>query len=169
MLFRYNGGSVMEYACRKRRMILQENPEADEELMIILILMGLTIKMQQRIDRGKIKTLKNLIEEIASIPNEITYERSNFQSDNKFNKRNKPKFEGKDPECKICASLGWPGRRHLATNCRNQDKIKKDVKQANVANKHSIGIFVCSNDQNYTYDFRSAVRIHEDTTNSQLF
>ena len=59
--FKYLSDSFVEYAIEKERLILEVQREMDEEVRIHLIVIGLPIEVQDKIERENIQTTNDLI------------------------------------------------------------------------------------------------------------
>ena len=59
--FKYLSGSFVEYAIEKERLILEVKRKMDEEVRIHLIVIGLPIEVQDKIERENIQTTNDLI------------------------------------------------------------------------------------------------------------
>ena len=59
--FKYLSGSFVEYAIEKERLILEVKREMDEEVRIHLIVIGLPIEVQDKIESDNIQTKNDLI------------------------------------------------------------------------------------------------------------
>ncbi|KOB52343.1 hypothetical protein OBRU01_26065 [Operophtera brumata] len=65
--FKFQGGSLLEYATKKERLLLEINKEIDTQTMINLIVMGLPDYIIFKMDKGSIKSTANLYNEIGKL------------------------------------------------------------------------------------------------------
>lgn len=120
--YKYLKGSPVDYALKKQRMLLDENPDMDDGSMIRLIVYGLPQYYDQRLDKQKINKTDDLIEELGKLEKtKLTYQNSNNHNNNNNYNLNKRL------PCKFCEALGFKNRFHKLDECRNKndDRLKK--------------------------------------------
>ena len=139
VLFHYQAGSLREYVYKKQRLLIDEAPECDEEMLIILIVVGLPYHIQRTLNRKKIEKVDDLLDKLVKhepSPNPFGNRNEVTGSDSKFNKPTSKPFgqrnAGNKIECKFCTSKGFPGRRHREEDCFWKDPSKRQQKQANL-------------------------------------
>lgn len=140
--YRYQNGPLTDYALKKQRLCINEDPNMTEATLIILIIAGLPPNIRSRIDRPKITSMSELIKNLAGLYNENLsgkdYERNRTSNrpikSFERNSDKKPTSETNGQECGVCAALGRHGRKHSAEKCWNRDKVKQLTKQANLLN-----------------------------------
>ena len=119
-------GSYVEYAIKKERLLLECEKSMTEVSRISHIVVGLPIYIQNKLDKEKIESTEDLINELQK------YEGKSF----KINKSDEPrKFlqtEGRNNEkrrynpCHICTKLGKQNRYHPVESCWNKENYRKD-------------------------------------------
>lgn len=120
--FTYKNGSLLDYAIKKERLLLQVR-RYDAGTLIDLIATGLPTFILNRIDREELKETEDLFNEINKyehmVNKKITEGKDNINSDD----RRKPK---KRP-CKTCEKLNKGIRYHSESSC--WFKVEKDEKE----------------------------------------
>ncbi|XP_072394904.1 uncharacterized protein [Diabrotica undecimpunctata] len=130
--FKYKNGSLLEYALKKERLILQINKSLDKKSMIDLIAIGLPNYIADRIDRDTLKETEDLFNEIRGLEHLIKI---------KTSKTNKKCYFEKKQACKICEKEGKGLRYHLESSCwfRSKRDISKN-QQVRTVNNHKLEI-----------------------------
>ncbi|KOB66552.1 Uncharacterized protein OBRU01_21063 [Operophtera brumata] len=112
--FKFQGGSLLEYATKKERLLLEINKEIDTQTMINLIVMGLPDYIIFKMDKGSIKSTANLYNEIGK--HEHTINKNNYNKYKKNTFDNKGKLDKLNP-CIICEKLNKGSRFHSEEKC----------------------------------------------------
>lgn len=131
--FKFQGGSLREYATKKERLLLEINENIDTQTLIHLIVMGLPDYIMYKIDKQAITSTANLFNEIGK--HEQTVNKNNY---NKFKRNtfdNKVRVLDKIKPCKICEKLNKGSRFHSEEKCwfnqtddyENKKNYKKNV------------------------------------------
>lgn len=122
--YRYLGGSLLEYALRKERMLLELQPDMQEKTRISLIVVGLPLQIQNKIKKKETGTIIQLFNNV----------REHESSAAKFYNTNKDKINPTSPQpekkenpknykpCSICTSIGRPNRFHPENLCRSKKR-----------------------------------------------
>lgn len=131
ILFKYRQGSLLEYALKKERLLLEINKSIDKPTLIDLIATGLPNFIVDKLDRNNLKETEDLFNNIRGLEHLVT-------------KRNPEKkmvgFETKIREkigpCKICEKENKGTRYHPESVCwfknKNSDRPNKDqIKSVN--------------------------------------
>ncbi|XP_047986081.1 uncharacterized protein LOC125226205 [Leguminivora glycinivorella] len=111
--FRYKTGSLLEYATRKERLLLEVNKNIDTPTMINLIVIGLPDYIIDKIDKEEVKSTSNLYNEIGRY--EHTANKKSF-----IKKWNTNETKGKSDKilpCKTCENLNKGTRFHPEDKC----------------------------------------------------
>lgn len=131
--FKFQGGSLLEYAIKKERLLLEVNKKIDTQTLINLIVMGLPYYIICKLDKETITSTANLFNEIGKYEQAInknsynnTFKRSTTDS--------RVKVEKFKP-CKICEELNKGSRFHSEEKCwfkqtndyENKRNYKKNV------------------------------------------
>jgi len=133
--FRYIGGHYDDYVLRKQSLLLEQEHAIDNIIQLNLIVMGLPVNVQEKLDRSKINSIAELLGELRKIePSSLS---SQKKSANIVTQLKKPivTTENKKP-CSICNNLGYRGRFHPEAVCRNRlasEKQEKGIKTVNNA------------------------------------
>lgn len=112
--FRYQTGSLLEYATKKERLLLEVNKDIDTQTLINLIVMGLPDYVMDKIDKTLVTSTASLCNEIGK--QEYTANKKIFFKTKKNMPDNKSRFE-KSPSCKICEKLNKGVRYHPEEKC----------------------------------------------------
>ncbi|KAI2807512.1 hypothetical protein BLOT_005448 [Blomia tropicalis] len=63
--FRYIDGRYIDYVLKKEKLLLEVNKDTPLEFIINMIVMGLPTNIQDKLERGKMKTIENIVEELT--------------------------------------------------------------------------------------------------------
>ncbi|MBP1527179.1 MAG: hypothetical protein H9Q66_04530 [Spiroplasma ixodetis] len=136
---RYFSGSIVEFAVKKQRALLDLDSSIDLKMQIYLIVCGLPLHIQDSLNRESITSIQILHKKLkkfdfkeGDLPsysnNNFNYRKTAAFQKNKFSNSSKnnnfDKFRNKKP-CSICAAKGI-NRFHLDADCwSNPKNIKK--------------------------------------------
>lgn len=110
--FRYQAGSLREYATKKERLLLEINKNIDVQTLIHIIVMGLPDYVMNKIDKEKITTTASLFNEIGKHEQTVSKYYNKFKK-NSFDKDKQDKIK----PCKICEKLNKGNRFHSEDKC----------------------------------------------------
>lgn len=110
--YQYLNGSLLEYALKKRNLLLEVNESMTLNTQIDLIVIKLPKFLQNRLERKSILTMEDLMSKLKHFGN-LSIKKNDKDSD-KISKQNKP--------CAICEKLGYKDRFHPEQRCRLKDK-----------------------------------------------
>lgn len=137
LLFKYKDGSLVDYAIRKEKLLLDMRRSIDTGTLVDLIAAGLPEFILNKIDRETIKDTVDLFNEVSKYEHMVN--KKNLLQKRKFGDgnliRTNDKNEGKSP-CKICEKLNKAGRYHPEATCwfkpKEGDNTKKNfIKHVN--------------------------------------
>lgn len=135
--FKYVSGSLLHYAVKKERLLLELERQMTEFSRINSIVLGLPYNIQDKIDREEIKCTDDLMNAVRRYDDNIQRKETvklNFKPAQKFIERRISETD-KRP-CHICNSLGYPGRYHPVESCWNH-KNSSRVPRANLGEARS--------------------------------
>lgn len=138
--FRYQTGSLLDYALKKEKLLLQIRKSMDTETLIDLIAIGLPNYVSDKIDRESLTETEELYNEISKLEHLVG--RSNIEKKGKIYSDNKSKkFEERKP-CKICENTNKGKRYHPEESCwfREKGEKNKKTKQLKTVNNSEIEI-----------------------------
>lgn len=116
--FTWLRGSYRDYAIDKERLLLNIEETMTQSTVIDNIVIGLPIEVQAKLDREKLTTTVELLEELAKIPTPA-YRASGLAEANKNRGIMNPQFNKIDKKpCSYCDSKGYPNRYHRVDQCR---------------------------------------------------
>lgn len=92
ILYKYINGSLLDYALKKERILLETNKAIDNSTLIDLIAVGLPEFITDRINRKNLNTPKDLFTELGSLEHLIKK-----KSTNRDTKENQEKKQQKHP------------------------------------------------------------------------
>jgi len=126
--FRYIGGSYLDYALRKERLLLDIEPDMSEKSRINHIVVGLPVQIQDKLDREQTLTSDSLMNQLCRYSQNYTgmsihktcikSESSNqLQQDGGQRTQRKP--------CTYCSSLGFQNRYHPVEFCRTKKNASR--------------------------------------------
>lgn len=117
--FKYHTGSLLEYALKKEKLLLQARKSIDKETLIDLIAVGLPNYVSDRIDREKLKETQDLYNEIGKF--EYLMVKKKFVQKKKNDKQ---------ISCKTCEKLGKGIRYHPDAVCWFKSKELEQEKKS---------------------------------------
>lgn len=131
--FKFLGGSLLEYALKKEKLLLESDKEMPTKTRIYLIVLGLPIQVQDRLDKEEIITteiLMGFLRKLESLVNKSSQKNTENKNTNlNFRRDSRINVSEKKP-CSICDNLGKPGRYHPIELCRNKSK-HNEIKSIN--------------------------------------
>lgn len=107
--YKYKDGSLIDYAMRKERLLLDMNKEIDAKTLVALIAVGLPPFIMNKIDKELCKDSTKLFNEIRKHENLINKKVSYKKTENRVDYRKKP--------CKTCENLNRGIRYHPEEDC----------------------------------------------------
>lgn len=127
-LFKYRQGSLLEYALKKERLLLEINKLIDKPTLIDLIVIGLPNFIADKIDRDQLKKTEDLFNSIRGLEHLINKK----IVDKKGVDPKKIKEENlKDRPCRICEKEKKATRYHSESVCwyknKDSDRSKKEL------------------------------------------
>lgn len=130
MLYKYRQGSVLDYALKKEKLLLEVNKAIDKQTLIDLIATGLPNFIVDRIDRSSLKEIQDLFKNIRSLEhmvNKKIFDKKIIASESKIKDKNvRPVVS----PCKICEKENKGTRYHPESQCwfktKNNDRTKND-------------------------------------------
>ncbi|XP_012261099.2 uncharacterized protein LOC105688991 [Athalia rosae] len=136
LAFKYKEGSLIDYAIKKEKLLLDMNKDIDSVTLTALIATGLPEFILNRIDRESCTDSTTLFTEIRKYENLANRKTFMKRTDNKtdYKKRN----EEKKP-CKICEDLNKGSRYHPQEACwfKTQEN-NKERNKPKVVGQHSV-------------------------------
>lgn len=128
--FHYINGSILEYALKKERLLLEVDSEMRMIEIINHIVVGLPSNIRNNLDKKEISTTEILISKIQK------FSKTNDPTDNRTelprNIYSKDLKKSEKRPCGICEKLGKPGRFHPMELCRNKNKLnEREIKSVN--------------------------------------
>lgn len=112
--FKFQGGSLLEYATKKERLLLEINKKIDTQTLINLIVMGLPDYIMYKLDKDSITSTANLYKEISK--HEQTINKNNYNRVKRNTFDSKVRIDKYKP-CKICEKLNKGSRFHSEEKC----------------------------------------------------
>lgn len=134
--FKYKTGSLLDYAIRKEKILLEMDSTINKSTLIDLIAVGLPSFITDRVDRKKIKETKDLFNEVKSLEHLVN--KKGFDKKKITNSIVKTK-ELKEP-CKICRKLNKGNRYHSEDSCwfKTNEGIKEKQNVINFVNNSEV-------------------------------
>lgn len=116
--FKFQAGSLLEYATKKEKILLEINKNIDTQTMINLIVMGLPDYIIDKIDKKTVKSTASLYNEIGKheyVANKRAFNKKSFP----FRPNNTNNYKGKPDKipCKTCENLNKGIRFHPEEKC----------------------------------------------------
>lgn len=138
LLFKYKGGSLLDYAIKKERLLLEVRKTIDTDTLIDIIATGLPSFIYNKIDREVLKKTEDLFKEISRL--EHLTENKNFDKKNHYTSigsNTKNKFEKKRP-CKVCEKLNKGARYHPEAICWFKTNAEKNLEPITCTNNSEL-------------------------------
>lgn len=107
--YRYKEGSLVDYAIRKEKLLLEINEKEYEHTLVDRIGAGLPDFIREKINRDELENTKELINRLQKYEGRIEKKKDGKQN-------YKPKTEEKKP-CKTCEAMGKGIRYHPENKC----------------------------------------------------
>lgn len=125
--FRYLKGSILDYALKKERLLLEVNSSINKSLLIDMIAVGLPNFVTDRIDREKLKEVDDLFNKLRGLEHLIRENNNskNAPVENK-SKLQKPGSTKEKTPCKTCESKGKKNRFHPESTCWYKNEKKEN-------------------------------------------
>ncbi|KPJ14173.1 hypothetical protein RR48_03711 [Papilio machaon] len=134
--FKYQAGSLLEYAIKKEKLLLDVNKQIDTQTMINLIVMGLPDHIIDKIDKETAKSTASLYNEISK--HEYVTNKKDFSKNKIYTNQYKGKMDKIKP-CKICENLNKGVRFHPEEKCWfRQTKINDHNRNSNKTVNNSV-------------------------------
>jgi len=127
--FKYVTGSLVDYGLRKERLLLEVERKMTETSRLNLIVVGLPINIQDKLDQGQINSTEQLMNELRRyehVMNKRSTQESYIKPPSDWKVHCKEAIEKKP--CHICEALGFPERYHTPQKCRNRDRHVQKLK-----------------------------------------
>ncbi|CAK9833155.1 hypothetical protein ANTRET_LOCUS9880 [Anthophora retusa] len=132
-MYRYKQGSILEYALKKERLLLEINKSIDTQTLINLITTGLPNFITDEIDREKLVTTNDLFNNIRGLEHLIKKTNSKEKYDNNTTFKNN--YKDNKPPCTICKKQGKGIRIHPESACwfkhKQEDQRKNTQEEIN--------------------------------------
>lgn len=121
--YRYKEDSLIEYAMRKEKLLLDMDKDISSKTLVLLIAAGLPEFVRNKIDKENCKNSTGLLHEIRKCENLVN--KNSFTKKKKDKQDNKKKFEEKKP-CRNCESLNKGIRYHPEDSCWFKKKERNE-------------------------------------------
>lgn len=136
LLYKYKDGSLLDYAIKKEKLLLDMRKSIDAGTLVDLIAVGLPEYILNKIDREALKDTIDLFNEVSKYEHMVNRKTYTFKKKYEPSRTNF-KNENQKP-CKICEGLNKGTRYHSETACwfrtKEDDKVKKNfIKHVNNA------------------------------------
>lgn len=136
--YKYLGGSLVDYALTKERLLLDIEPKGTEISRINQIVFGLPNEAQLKLDREKICNLYELYSKLRKLEDAFIKKKEEKLSNPKsivnpalnYYKKGEPQHKSnyQRKPCSHCETLGFHNRYHLMSECRNKNKTPNQPK-----------------------------------------
>lgn len=139
-LFKYRQGTLLEYALKKERLLLEVNKSMDKSTLIDLIATGLPNFIVDRIDRNSLKKTEDLFNNVRGLEHLVSrrnQERRIVGFENKVRERN----ESHKP-CRICEKENKGYRYHPESLCwfKNKNSGRQNRDQVRSVNNSELEV-----------------------------
>lgn len=141
--YRFKEGSLMEYAMRKEKLLLDMDDVITTRTLVMLIAAGLPEYVRNKIDKEKCENTTELLHEIRKCENLV--HKNTFIKRKEEKQVNKKNFEEKKP-CTNCEKLSKGIRFHPESSC--WFKRKNENEQRTIASNSVIEVNLNSEQKN---------------------
>lgn len=124
--FKFQAGSLLEYATKKEKLLLEVNKNIDSQTMTNLIVMGLPDYIMNKIDKETIKSTAGLYNEIGK--HEYMINRRNLNK-NKIGAYDYKEKVDRIKPCKTCENLNKGKRFHHEDKCWFKQSEERNIKR----------------------------------------
>ncbi|XP_044760298.1 uncharacterized protein LOC123317753 [Coccinella septempunctata] len=118
--FKYLNGSLLDFALKKRNLLMEVDDEISLNSQINLIVISLPNHIQNRIDRKTIGTIEDLMSKLKQF--------GYLNDRKKENNKTVPSHK----QCSNCEKLGFPNRFHPENMCRLKEQKSSYKKNNNI-------------------------------------
>lgn len=127
LTFRYRVGTLLEYAIRKEKLLLEIDRSINKQTLINLIATGLPKFVLNRINKEGLTEVEDLYKEINKNKHFIT--KKTFEKKDNTSYEAKETFEKRKP-CKTCERLNKGARYHPDSSCwfKTKEKERENIK-----------------------------------------
>lgn len=126
--FKYQTGSLLEYAIKKEKLLLEIRKSIDQGTLIDIIAAGLPNFVVNQINKEEILATRDLFNEMGRLEHLVKKKGDNEK---------KPNTNIKQKPCRICEKLNKGTRFHPETACwfrnKEEESGKKNITRANNA------------------------------------
>jgi hypothetical protein len=137
--FRFIGGSLAEYALKKQSLLVNFNPKMDDATKIALIVAGLPLSVQERLERSEIDSVSKLLSKINSLERPVRpqFSSSSFPRTHNSNRTvySTKNLSRSNVPCPYCEKKGFPNLLHPETECRR--KYFNNLRSSGQANSYT--------------------------------
>lgn len=128
--YKFIGGSLLDFALKKERLLLETESTMSDRSRINHIVIGLPNYIQDRLDKEEITTTEQLMNQLSKFSDSYPTPKKNYKTSTHPTISKSPSTENqihtvveKRP-CSICEALGYPGRFHPTDSCRNKTRTR---------------------------------------------
>lgn len=119
--FRYMTGAYLDYMLTKENMLLDIQSDLQETTLVNLIVIGLPLEIQTKLDRDVVTTMDKLFEEVSKLESNNKKEKFSMNR----NQRRMPDKPTEKKPCGHCKSLGFENNYHPEVLCRNKERADR--------------------------------------------
>lgn len=125
LLFRYQSGSLADFALKKLNLLVTFNPKMDELTKIAHIVIGLPYAVQEKIDRSEIESVNKLLSKLNSFERQTRFSSSPRETrPRNANAASRQPFHRVSNPCQYCINKGYAGTSHEEIDCRTKQADK---------------------------------------------
>lgn len=120
--FKYQQGSLLDFAIKKEKLLLQGRKTIDQGTLTDIIAAGLPTYIIDRINKEEILETRDLFNELGKLEHLVSNKKFNKQNDNENKNVNTNKVKVK---CSICEKLKKKVRYHPESQCYFKSEYEK--------------------------------------------
>lgn len=130
LAYKYKDGSLLDFAIKKEKLLLDIRRSMDKGTLIDLIAAGLPEFILNRVDRETLKDTVDLFNEVSKYEHMVNKKKFSGKKTD-VNLKADDKYKGKNP-CKICEKLNKGTRYHPEDACWFKGKQDNRIKENNI-------------------------------------
>ncbi|KAK9873420.1 hypothetical protein WA026_022484 [Henosepilachna vigintioctopunctata] len=125
--FRYISGPMLDYALKKRNLLIDADPELTLNSQINFIVLGLPAQIRSRLSKRDLNSIDILMSHVRQLEGLINNKNKNTSA---IEHKRQLQFSNRSVSepCPFCEEIGFPNRFHSGNLCRNRTNSKQTFK-----------------------------------------
>ncbi|KAK9872560.1 hypothetical protein WA026_018695 [Henosepilachna vigintioctopunctata] len=125
--FRYISGPMLDYALKKRNLLIDADPELTLNSQLNFIVLGLPFQIRSRLRKRDLNSIDILMSHVRQLEGSINNKNKNTSA---IEHKRQLQFSNRSVSepCPYCEEIGFPNRFHSGHLCRNRTNSKQKFK-----------------------------------------